>query len=198
MDTLQAGARHTTDYSGFDCPREMMCQLQKVFQELCALDGKAGACLHRFVRSCDVGALQRRVMLWMSENLDQGQSCVLADIEGCLDDWVVEELDGMVPRQQKTDLTVDERAEVAKAYADMWAWLLKDRQNLLPDPLLSECLTRDGYCPLFARRAESDDSKALRLHWAGTTCTGWSSVGLQDGFSLSPERTVFGFHSATH
>ena len=42
---------------------------------------------------------------------------------------------------------------------------------------------------LFARREESVDSNALRLNWAGTTCTGWSSVGLQEGFTHVSERT---------
>ena len=189
MDTEQFGSLNTTDYSGFDCPREMVFQMQKVFQALYELDGKIGNILHRFVRSCDVGGLQRRVLLWMSNHLDSGKSCVLQDIEGCLDDWVVQELDDMIPHQQKTDLSVAEKAEVAKAYADMWAWLVKDRQKILPDPLLSPCLTHDGYCPLFAWREECDHSKALRLHWAGTTCTGWSSVGLQEGLSHTSERT---------
>ena len=104
MDTLQFGSLNTTDYSGFDCPIEMMCQMQKVLQALYDLDGKTGDIIHRFVRSCDVGGLQRRVLLWMSNHLDSVRSCVLQDIEGCLDDWVVQELYDMIPHQQKTDL----------------------------------------------------------------------------------------------
>ena len=189
MDILQFGSLHTTDYSGFDCPREMMFHVQKVLQLLYDCDGKTGDILHRFVRSCDTGALQRQVLLWIANRIDAGGTCVLADIEGCFDDWVITQLDSMIPYQEKSKLTDAEKQEVTAAYADMWAWLLKNRNDVLPDPLLSKCLTHDEFCPLYARHEACDNSKALRLHWAGTTCTGWSSVGLQQGLAHQSERT---------
>ena len=189
MDMFKFGGTHNTDYSGFECPREMMHQLQKVLIDLYKIDGGGGNFMHRFVRSCDVGRLQRQVLLYMTTHLDNGKSCVLEDIEGCLDDWVVAELDAMVPHKYKQELTSEQKEEVGKAYADMWAWLVRDRDNILPSPVLSKCLTHGAYCPLFARREESVDSNALRFNWAGTTCTGWSSVGLQEGFTHVSERT---------
>ena len=177
---LEVGGLHTTDYSGFDSPRETVTQVLVAVGLLLKVVRP-----QKFVRSCDLAKLPQKTLTWASYNLDDGQSCVLSNIEACLSAQDLQTLDSMIPHQGVKKLSKDQKAEVAAAYQDMLGWLIENREEVFPRPLQSPCLLH-GLCPVHPPRGLDD--KALRINWAGTSCVGWTSVGKQDRFSHCSER----------
>ena len=71
-----------TDYSGIDCPREALELAAKSFNILhgvgCVDD--AGASAVTVGRTCDKGAIQKRIQVAMSETFESGQRCHFEDL----------------------------------------------------------------------------------------------------------------------
>ena len=89
LGNLQRGLYVGTDFSGFDAPRECFRIMT------CALDKEFGAQLSdhvHFVRSCDLGVLQKKCLMLQSDMFDAGGSCVFSDVLDRLNpdarDWI--------------------------------------------------------------------------------------------------------------
>lgn len=178
------GSRNITDYSGFDCPREMTYQITRAMQHE-ALQFRP----QNFVRACDNAKGPLDVLAWTSHHLDNSCSCLLTDIQGCLSDEEMKTLDDMIPHKSSKKMTEDEASENSTAYSAMLDYLMTNRQRIFPDPLESECRIHGGCCAIDASRGRVYFDDALEVDWAGTTCTGWSSVGTQARFAHMSERT---------
>ena len=116
LKSLHGGGLHTTYYSGYDCPREMVLQVMTAMQHL-GFDVSPQA--QRFVRSCDNAKLPQEILCWASENLDDCHTCVFTNIEGCLDEETVADLDKMVPHLNNTTLSDIEKQETVAGYKQM-------------------------------------------------------------------------------
>lgn len=183
LKNVQFGSLHSTDYSGFDSPRETVSQLHAA-----TTHGLLACPPPRFVRSCDCAKLPLKCLLWAAENLDHGKSCVLDNIESALSPETLATLDKMIPHKLRKQLSKDQKKEVEQGYLDMWDYLIAHRDEICPDPLLSDCLACDDRCPVSVKRDRLDSDHILRLNWAGTSCVGWTSVGKQDRFCHASER----------
>ena len=181
------GLQGNSDYSGYDCPREMLTQLFKAFTY-----SDYFACQHsptlRFTRSCDNADLPLRVLRHLAQVNDRGESCVNTDIEGCLTQEAKDHLDDMVVDANQSSTSNEElKVSLKEAYASMSAWLIENRGSVFAPELCSPCVIHGRDCPMAARLPDGDGR--LLLNFAGTTCVGWSTVGKRGGFSDGSERT---------
>ena len=119
--------RFTTDYSGYDGPREMMHQLYYALSKPPS-DPSEGAAFWtgfdyertcKFTRACDNAPLPLAVLDWSARNLDKGRSCLFDAIEDCLTVDMMLELHKLIPHMGKKKLSQEERAENAQGYADV-------------------------------------------------------------------------------
>ena len=91
-DLFGGGVLINRDYSGYDCPREMLTQLWKAFAIEKLFSTKPTL---TFARSCDNAKLPLRVLLHLAQDVDLG-SCVATDIEGCLTPVANNHLDAII------------------------------------------------------------------------------------------------------
>ena len=184
---LQDGYLATSDYSGYDCPREMVTQLFKAlkltnsFPTLCC-----PVC--RFTRACDNDKLPLKVLTFLAEEVDHCESCVNTNIENCLLDETKDKLDEMVPHKEKAKITKPEEREIKEAYEQMMQWLIQNRHTAFKERCASECIIHGHECPGHPRQT-SDCHGALRVNWGGNECIGWSTVGKQLRYAHASERT---------
>lgn len=185
-DFVWHGLSCNSDYSGYDCPREMLTQLFKGFTH-----ADFFACQHspslRFSRSCDNADLPFQVLLYLAEVIDGGDSCVMTDIEGCLTQDAKDHLDKIAERANKILTSTEKKAALKEAFEEMQAWLILNRGSDFTHDFRSPCASHGRACPLAERLADHD--QRLVFNFAGTTCIGWSTVGKRGGFSDSSERT---------
>ena len=93
---------------------------------------------------------------------------------------------GPVAAQYVTAMRPDEKAPVAeasRAYSTMASWLMENRGMLLRK---SYCVKHQSYCNL-STEGEAGTADMLKVHFAGTTCKGWSSVGQKRYFGDKSE-----------
>ena len=187
IDMLKEGFLATTDYSGYDCPRELVTQCCAA---LASTDSWPAGVLpvSRFTRACDNDALPLKVLTYNAETVDCGESCVHTDIENSLIATAISELNKMIPHQDKDRLTKEEEAEVKEAYSKMLLWLIDNRKWAFKEDCSSECIIHDRECVGHPWQT-SDCHGALRVNWAGTECVGWSTVGKQLRYAHRSERT---------
>ena len=177
------GVLNTTDYSGVDCPREICYQLGAAMQKIWNIHPSM-----RFLRSCDNGVIQQKVLTWISNELDGGKSCVFSELESVLDTATKEVLDAMEPTEEhRSSNDPDVREATVAAYQDIKAVLYQNRKRLFKSTAEAYCIQhQDCRCPLLP--ADFNDTTKLRLNWSGTTCVGWSAVGHQKGHADASER----------
>ena len=180
-DFFKYGINCSGDYSGFDGPREMMTQVYRAFQHrqsssMCLKDA-----VFRFTRSCDNAVLPQSALIWIAEELDNSESCVLKDVMASLTRDAQDHIENMVPHRQKTfaAMSKEEKNEVSESYKNVQQWLVDHRGTAFGfgDCIRSPCLIHDEDCLVQVAVKEEDDSSCLRLSWDGTTCIGWFSVG---------------------
>ena len=193
VERLQEFVRHghnNSDYSGYDCPRQMLSQVWKAmtycdFFQLESLPSLT------FNRACDCAPLPLQALRYWSEIVDKGTSCLNVDIEGVLKKDSVKHLDKLESDAHTMAENLSSKAEqmevLTQCFSSMQSWLVENRGTAFTEDLRSPCLTHGVACPLAEARAEGD--KSLALNWAGTTCIGWSSVGKRETFSHISERT---------
>ena len=96
MHLGRGGLFFATDYSGYESPREgLRIQLAK----LCQIMVVPSLAVH-FVRSCDQGKLQQKVLLEQSKQFTDCEACVFGDIDERLDAIAKQWVDGVAPTKQ--------------------------------------------------------------------------------------------------
>ena len=91
-----------TDYSGIDCPREALtvgvagiqAHLADRSHKMMSVD--AQKCC-RFLRSCDIGALQQTVLQTLAKRCDDSSSCIHTNVEARLAPTARDWLDAAMP-----------------------------------------------------------------------------------------------------
>jgi hypothetical protein len=181
--------RFTTDYSGWDGPREMMHQMYKALSRPLSYhqgaefwSGFGYKPLCHFTRACENSSLPLQVLEYKAVNLDGGRSCLFKSIEGALaDSDLMRELAEMIPHIGKAKMTQEEKEENAKGYADVLEKIMLEREAMFGVRPSSYCCIHEREC--FCDSLDWDElgsdarDQALRFNVAGTTCIGWSSVG---------------------
>lgn len=173
----------TGDYSGYECPREMITQVWKVLADKGIVD--KSTC--RFSRSCDNDNLPLHVLKYLSEVVDGNDSCIFTDIENCVTEATQEAMDKMIPHQGEKELSKDQIEEIKAAYQVLLDWLITNRHTAFKEHCASHCIVHDRECPGYARMM-GQHVDCLRINTAGTTCVGWSSVGKSERFAHTSER----------
>ena len=171
----------TSAYSGIDAPRESLCQLGRALQAEYGQD-----VTFQFCHATDKATGPQTVLRYLAEKVDAGESCVFSELEERLSLEMREILDGMMP----VDGQSSEEKELA--YADMHQYLFRNCVRLFNPLTTSQCLVHGRECRTSVPEGDRDAEGLpvpLLLHFAGTTCTGWSSAGKQERFTHQSERT---------
>lgn len=160
----------TSDYSGFDCPREAV-RLGHL-----AVSREIGACpTPKYVRACDVGGLQQKILCEYANKFDAGESCVFQDINARLPEEARRVLDELEPSAGASF------AECIKARQAQHTFLVDNKQRLFHESSESWCLVHKKMCLTLPRIAPalSDDpsEQVFRVNVAGTCCQAWSMEG---------------------
>ena len=187
IDLLKYGFLSTTDYSGYDCPRELVTQCFAALAFTHSWPPGYTPAVH-FTRACDNDGLPLKVLSYLADVVDRAESCVQTDIENSLVADAIRALDKMIPHQEKDRLSKEEESEVQDSYKQMLHWLIDNRNWVFKEHCASECIIHDQECPGHPRQHEDCDG-ALRVNWAGTECVGWSTVGKQLRYAHRSERT---------
>ena len=166
VDANGGGTLITTDYYGFDFPRE---SLRILVPKLAAVAG-----IHcpevRFVRSCDWGEAQAKVLVAQSLKLDSGVGCVFGDLNERLHPDAREWLDIVSPKK-KTD-----KALAKKANNEIRGFLDRGSSWIIRSDAMSRCMVHDCMCPAYATFAwkQQLQQRAL-LEEGGKACSGSGS-----------------------
>lgn len=192
---VRRGIVNTTDYSGMDSPREVCFMLEHAMRAEFAWGGSVPRPLLRFIRSCDWAKVPQGVLVQMSTELDSRQSCVFPSLEARLPNEASALLDSMQPvlnagstgLPKKSTVDPDMIALAQSAYTEMATWLERNGQWVFNKDAVSDCLVHNKKCPA-TPPLPRDMPSALRVNWAGTTCTGWTAVGQQLRFADPSER----------
>ena len=179
LDFMHRGLLCSTDYSGMDCPRELMQQLQK------ALEIPTHEPFHvRFRRSCDIAPGPLRILQHLAIEVDCSESCVFADVEAALTPEAKDALDTL---EVETDLGAEDDLYEpdVNVYERIRQHLLEHRESVFGRELSSKCEIHEKHCPVGLELREGDPSTSVRMSWAGTCCTAWSSVGKQKRYNDS-------------
>lgn len=135
---LRNGALAVTDYSGFDSPKEGF----RIFlPRLADLMGTKFGEVH-WVRSCDWGALQQKVLTQQSHLLHDGAACVFADINERVDPVAAGWCDEMAPVKGLQPDAATKRNEAIEEF------LAENRTWAQPVHATSWCLVHKQRCPV--------------------------------------------------
>ena len=136
MDAMSSGMLLSTDYSGFDFPKEA------IRVAVAALEKAEGKCNPeiKFVRACDWGEVQQRVLKKQSEVIDGSACCVFKSINDRLPaiatQWIMQQ--GEVKSMSK--------AAAAAANEEIATWLDKNSSWVFESEATSECLVHHQQC----------------------------------------------------
>ena len=200
LDVVQRGVAHVTDYSGMDSPREVCFMIEQAMRAEFAWGEDVPKPLLRFLRSCDWGKVQQEVLVKISAAHDDSTSCVFPSLEARLPEEASALLDSMQPGlgdegsgrlgkpAKKAKFSPGPALQGAEsAYDDMAAWLAKNKHWVFSKDAVSACLVHGKTCPATPPQP-NDLPSAVRVNWAGTTCTGWTAIGQQLRYADPSER----------
>ena len=172
----------TSDYSGYECFREAL----RCGHQACAERFSSWSVLPpKWRRSCDNDRRAQQILVWYAKEFDNGESCVLVDINDRLGEDAIKVLDGLEPAE-KADFK--EKARCRQAQLD---WLDANKSSLFHAESTGKCLVHpSGRCHTF-RPLDLEGSGSvttLRVNVAGTCCQGWSNEGKQERHAHVSER----------
>ena len=170
----------TSDYSGLSGEAEILHQVQAVLPKFLSLP--EGELVHH-CSVCDHGQLQQGALLALSEHSGR-KLCVFQDLADRLSPMAAHYVEAMRPNDSASV------AEAASAYSSMAAWLMENRKFLLNSARTAWCVSHEAFCSVAAPCPVDDDEESarmLKVHFAGTTCRGWSSAGQQKFFGDKSE-----------
>ena len=195
---FRQGLSVTSAYSGMDAPRECLTQVAEAMRIFCEFWPRI-----EYVHSCDIAELPQKVLRWIAENVDGGQSCVFSDLEDRLPEDAREHLQALAPAENA------DKETKAAAYLQMWDYLRDHRHACFHQFGTSFCLVHQRQCrvlgPATVPEAESQELDPLsnspgaglvssgpwnpfKLNLAGTVCKGWSYAGGRLQFAHASER----------
>ena len=187
---VRYGLNNNSDYSGYDCPREMLTQVWKEMTYCDFFQMQTIPSLN-FTRACDNADLPLAALRYWAEVVDGSQSCLNTDIEGVLTRRAAQHLDKLEldanKLAAKLETKIDKMKVMTECFSNMQSWLFDNRHIAFTEDFSSPCLIHECACALSQPRAEDD--KSLSINWAGTTCTCWSTVGKRETFAHGSERT---------
>ena len=179
---LQSGVLASSDFSGMGGDREIMRQLDLVMQARnWPLDVPTR---FRHVRACDIGRLQRTVLSYASMNYDGFQSCMNGDLMERLPTTFLEAIYDMQPSEEDdVDTCVHKNCLIDS--------FIRENRAEMFDGSSSYCYVHDNMCftdrGLSLQDEQQPGQVPLRMNLAGTTCVGWSAVGVRKGFGHTSE-----------
>ena len=154
LRNMQRGLLVSTDFSGYDAPREcfriLSAALSKGF-----LSSQVPPKIH-VVRSCDCGTLQRRCLEMQSETMDHGASCVFNDVAHRLDDDT---------RQWLIEASPTKKMSIAEAQAAnkmVGEFLETNRATIFRPEVDSYCSMHRQRCPVFTLPALRSPEKIVQ------------------------------------
>lgn len=194
----------STEYSGFDCPREAL-----------RLGVEGLRCLHswtfephplRAMHACDVAPTPQNILMEISEKFDGSSSCVFMDLLDRLPSAARDWIDAASPPVNAS------RAEKTEAHDLISKWVIENRAWLFTCDTRSRCLVHHADCLVYPGRASdrdtpeapsgssgvaSDDAEAccgnptcsgrieqtkpLFISCSGVSCLPWTSEGSSAG-----------------
>ena len=181
LKLLRRPVEVTSAYSGLDAPRECLTQLSQALLNL-----HEQRIDLNFKSACDMDALPQAVLCHIATVIDGRCSCVFSDLEDRLTMDVRRELDQLMPAAHAC------REEKQQAFAAMHDYLMRGREWIFPPLATSMCKVHGKQCRVSPEPNTLDNDRLptpLKLHFAGTTCVGWSQAGKQERFSHVSERT---------
>ena len=181
----------TTDYSGMECPGEALrCNGMAVRS---ALGAECDIRPIHFRRCCDIADIPKAMLLAMHEDT----VCVFPDLNARLPLEVRNMLDALEPEEGMST------EEHVAARQNQYKFLQSRKRDVFTRGATSwcerhgrECLTLpqpdEGHCRKGGGPSSSSPAgplqKALRVHFAGACCQGWSSMGSRQMFAHPSER----------
>ena len=182
VQNLRRGHDFTTDYSGLGCPEEVLRTVTHAMQHAGMVPG--GTSPFRALRSCDWNRLSQQCLLHaaaMQAAHNEQRPCVFKDIQDRLPVRAKDHLDSA--------LVMSSGADAKQLFRNQARWLSENADWVFPPDATSACLTHGRQCRVHpSPRIKEDVYKRrkldpLRMLWnvAGSTCTGWSSVGRRKG-----------------
>ena len=166
----------TSDYSGLSGESEILHQMDPVLRSI--LDLPRDQLFHHS-KYCDHGKLQQAALQALC--VSEPNCCVFQDLADRLGPVAARYVEAMRPAEGSSV------AEAGAAYKEMAAWLMDNRKDLLKVDHTSYCVAHDKMCEVSApilpaseeETEERQPDSMLKVHFAGTTCRGWSSAGQQ-------------------
>lgn len=178
-ELLRPGVCETVDYAGMHCEGEAK---RLMFQAIHNASGWRPG-FYKVPRCCDQAQLPQRVLVEISQNMYNGEMCVLQDIHDYISVGANKLLDELEPDAGSSSTTKTER------YSDMWDWIADNTKSLYTKGRTSECLVHNCHCPVAGRiahefqerRAQDKVPGPLVINSAGTVCKDWTAVGQRAG-----------------
>ena len=190
----------STDYSGYDCPREAMrCALQGIH----AVHGWTfGEPPCKWARCCDSNELSQLILSRISLQESAGGTCLFDDILHRLPIWAREWIASAAAPKDA------DKESKKQANDTIREWLMKGKSSLFPADATSYCLIHEKMCPVHCMRNADDDDhdggehvnqvRPLRGNISGVSCLPWAGVGTSEGRPRSAKyRTAAGWLSAS-
>eukprot|EP00435_Cladocopium_sp_Y103_P067844 s676_g30.t1 len=174
---LLCGIALNTDYSGLDCPREALEMGMQALQH--HLKTEPPRVPVWVGRTCDKGAIQKKLQVEYSLCCEDGNRCHFEDI---LDRLPPEGRDWINAATPDKSLSREQRAEAFKTIRE---WVMDNRSWLFPADATSFCTVHRRQCRVHPQDAADSgvavENQRLRVNVAGVTCHAWSFEGLGEG-----------------
>ena len=171
-----------SDYSGIDCVREAA----EMVLEGCKrkFDFSFAGSPFKFLRTCDVGALQSQVLLKVAITHDSSNPCHFKDILDRLPLSGRNYISAALPSKAASKI------EKAQAHQHIQTWIVANRAWLFPADATCYCYVHMRHCSIWGKMDEDDNEteadniaddrgpQALRIASAGNCCQAWSKAGI--------------------
>ena len=171
-----------TDYSGWECPYWGMSAMTAEWEARLGWDSDMLADAFQFVRSCDYGQVQGRVLNAMSHHCHASQCCVQGDMLARLPKKAQNYIASSRP---DPEALVEIRAA---AHRELHEWLMANRSWVYPVDAQAPCTVHGRRCYMNGWMKVPEplrDSEERPSIWniAGITCHAWSAEGNQEGLA---------------
>ena len=171
----------TTDYSGFECPREgtrlTMAALRREFPQCWPSNIEHPL---KFVRSCDNDEFQQSVLCNISRDLESSEMCVLQDIMDRLPTaargYVRAAAEGAASSETATS-----KASKCEANRSIWEWVMENSEWIFDINAKSRCLVHEHDCSAHKPCTLSPAERPLKANIGGPTCLPHTSQGKAEG-----------------
>ena len=179
VGVLRRGLAVNSDYSGMDCPREVLTQCFEAVARFKCIDKNEFRLT--FSRASDKGQLQKNILTRIATANDG--SCVMGDILERLPKSARKYIAAAAPAKN------DPREKKIKANQHILEWLQQNRGYCFLADARSPCCVHGAQCMVFQDRTSPTEGRRhpIRMSVAGVTCVGWSAEGQREEFAHESE-----------